>query len=155
MHFPDYPFTPQRFNRGTGIEMSYLDEGPRDFFMVFEQQAFEIVSVLEGTPIGHEARWIDHGVCATPLRNFLKGTPLPDGIVIDPSESQRVDLCMAGGAVCVIAVRFDLLPESGLGTFRRAGFDRTHIRRWGRRSFAENGFTYPHASMHRAMTRSI
>jgi cis-3-alkyl-4-acyloxetan-2-one decarboxylase len=28
--FPDYPFNPQRFNRGGGIEMSYLDEGQGD-----------------------------------------------------------------------------------------------------------------------------
>ena len=25
--FPDYPFAPRRFDRGDGIEMSYLDEG--------------------------------------------------------------------------------------------------------------------------------
>ncbi|MFY8122901.1 MAG: alpha/beta hydrolase, partial [Silanimonas sp.] len=30
MTLPDYPFTPQRFDRGAGIAMSYLDEGPRD-----------------------------------------------------------------------------------------------------------------------------
>lgn len=29
-NFPDYPFTPKRFDRGDGIHMSYLDEGPED-----------------------------------------------------------------------------------------------------------------------------
>ena len=29
-NFPDYPFTPKRFDRGDGIHMSYLDEGPAD-----------------------------------------------------------------------------------------------------------------------------
>jgi cis-3-alkyl-4-acyloxetan-2-one decarboxylase len=28
--FPDYPFTPQRFERGGGLALSYLDEGARD-----------------------------------------------------------------------------------------------------------------------------
>jgi pimeloyl-ACP methyl ester carboxylesterase len=28
--FPDYPFTPQRFEVRPGLSMSYLDEGPRD-----------------------------------------------------------------------------------------------------------------------------
>src|SRR5690606_8523011 len=30
MEFPDYPFTPRRFEVQPGIVMSYLDEGPRD-----------------------------------------------------------------------------------------------------------------------------
>lgn len=30
MTFPDYPFTPQRFEVRPGIAMSYLDEGPRE-----------------------------------------------------------------------------------------------------------------------------
>lgn len=38
---PDYPFTPQRFDRGAGIAMSYLDEGPRDG---------EVVLMLHGNP---------------------------------------------------------------------------------------------------------
>ncbi|MFZ9347913.1 MAG: alpha/beta fold hydrolase [Arenimonas sp.] len=28
--FPDYPFTPKRFDRGNGIGLSYLDEGPAE-----------------------------------------------------------------------------------------------------------------------------
>lgn len=28
--YPDYPFTPKRFDRGNGITLSYLDEGPAD-----------------------------------------------------------------------------------------------------------------------------
>ncbi len=39
--FPDYPFTPQRFDVRPGIAMSYLDEGPRDG---------EIVLMLHGNP---------------------------------------------------------------------------------------------------------
>jgi haloalkane dehalogenase len=39
--YPDYPFTPQRFDRGGGIAMSYLDEGPRDG---------EVVLMLHGNP---------------------------------------------------------------------------------------------------------
>jgi pimeloyl-ACP methyl ester carboxylesterase len=30
MNFPDYPFTPHRFEVRPGLSMSYLDEGPRD-----------------------------------------------------------------------------------------------------------------------------
>lgn len=30
MNYPDYPFTPQRFDVRPGLSMSYLDEGPRD-----------------------------------------------------------------------------------------------------------------------------
>ena len=41
MHFPDYPFTPQRFAVRPGIELSYLDEGPRDG---------EVVVMLHGNP---------------------------------------------------------------------------------------------------------
>lgn len=41
MHFPDYPFTPQRFEFRPGIVMSYLDEGPRDG---------EVVLMLHGNP---------------------------------------------------------------------------------------------------------
>ena len=41
MHFPDYPFSPQRFQVRPGIEMSYLDEGPRDG---------EVVVMLHGNP---------------------------------------------------------------------------------------------------------
>jgi cis-3-alkyl-4-acyloxetan-2-one decarboxylase len=42
MHsFPDYPFTPKRLEVRPGIEMSYLDEGPRDG---------EIVLMLHGNP---------------------------------------------------------------------------------------------------------
>src|SRR6476646_11128131 len=39
--FPDYPFTPQRFDVRPGIAMSYLDEGPRDG---------EVVVMLHGKP---------------------------------------------------------------------------------------------------------
>src|SRR6476646_9842472 len=39
--FPDYPFTPQRFEVRPGISMSYLDEGPRDG---------EVVVMLHGNP---------------------------------------------------------------------------------------------------------
>lgn len=39
--FPDYPFTPQRFEVRAGIAMSFLDEGPRDG---------EIVLMLHGNP---------------------------------------------------------------------------------------------------------
>ena len=41
MSYPDYPFTPQRFQVRPGIAMSYLDEGPRDG---------EIVLMLHGNP---------------------------------------------------------------------------------------------------------
>ncbi len=41
MHYPDYPFTPQRFEVRSGIAMSYLDEGPRDG---------ETVLMLHGNP---------------------------------------------------------------------------------------------------------
>jgi len=41
MTYPDYPFTPQRFEVRPGIAMSYLDEGPRDG---------EIVVMLHGNP---------------------------------------------------------------------------------------------------------
>lgn len=39
--FPDYPFTPQRFEVRPGIGMSFLDEGPRDG---------EIIVMLHGNP---------------------------------------------------------------------------------------------------------
>lgn len=41
MKFPDYPFSPQRFEVRPGIAMSYLDEGPRDG---------EVVVMLHGNP---------------------------------------------------------------------------------------------------------
>ncbi|WP_242108633.1 alpha/beta fold hydrolase [Luteimonas aquatica] len=41
MHFPDYPFAPQRFEVRPGIAMSYLDEGPREG---------EVVVMLHGNP---------------------------------------------------------------------------------------------------------
>lgn len=41
MNYPDYPFTPQRFEIRPGITMSYLDEGPRDG---------EVVVMLHGNP---------------------------------------------------------------------------------------------------------
>ncbi|MFC7301207.1 alpha/beta fold hydrolase [Cognatiluteimonas weifangensis] len=41
MNFPNYPFTPQRFEVRPGIAMSYLDEGPRDG---------EVVVMLHGNP---------------------------------------------------------------------------------------------------------
>ena len=41
MIFPDYPFTPNRFEVRPGIEMSYLDEGPRDG---------EVIVLLHGNP---------------------------------------------------------------------------------------------------------
>ena len=41
MIFPDYPFTPNRFEVRPGIEMSYLDEGPRDG---------EVIVMLHGNP---------------------------------------------------------------------------------------------------------
>lgn len=40
-HFPDYPFTSNRLQVRPGIEMSYLDEGPRDG---------EVVVALHGNP---------------------------------------------------------------------------------------------------------
>ncbi|MBS0201049.1 MAG: alpha/beta fold hydrolase [Proteobacteria bacterium] len=39
--FPDYPFTPNRFEVRRGIAMSYLDEGPRDG---------EVIVMLHGNP---------------------------------------------------------------------------------------------------------
>lgn len=41
MHYPDYPFTPKRFDVRPGIAMSYLDEGPRDG---------EVIVMLHGNP---------------------------------------------------------------------------------------------------------
>ena len=41
MNFPDYPFTPKRFDVRPGIAMSYLDEGPRDG---------EVIVMLHGNP---------------------------------------------------------------------------------------------------------
>jgi haloalkane dehalogenase len=41
MNFPDYPFTPQRFDVRPGIAMSFLDEGPRDG---------EVIVMLHGNP---------------------------------------------------------------------------------------------------------
>lgn len=41
MHYPDYPYTPQRFEVRPGIAMSYLDEGPREG---------EVVVMLHGNP---------------------------------------------------------------------------------------------------------
>src|SRR5688572_28475129 len=41
MMFPDYPFTPRRFDVRPGIAMSYLDEGPRDG---------DVVVMLHGNP---------------------------------------------------------------------------------------------------------
>ncbi len=41
MNFPDYPFTPLRFEVRPGIAMSYLDEGPREG---------EVVVMLHGNP---------------------------------------------------------------------------------------------------------
>lgn len=41
LNYPDYPFTPQRFDVRRGIAMSYLDEGPRDG---------EIIVMLHGNP---------------------------------------------------------------------------------------------------------
>ncbi|HLV18108.1 MAG TPA: alpha/beta fold hydrolase, partial [Pseudomonas sp.] len=41
MHFPDYAFTPRRFPVRPGIQMSYLDEGPRDG---------EVVVMVHGNP---------------------------------------------------------------------------------------------------------
>src|SRR5687768_18588572 len=46
MDFPDYPFTPQRFEVRPGIAMSYLDEGPRDG----EVAAPEVIVMLHGNP---------------------------------------------------------------------------------------------------------
>ena len=39
--YPDYPFSPKRFDRGNGISLSYLDEGPADA---------EPVLMLHGNP---------------------------------------------------------------------------------------------------------
>ena len=41
MNFPDYPFTPNRFEVRPGIAMSYLDEGPREG---------EVIVMLHGNP---------------------------------------------------------------------------------------------------------
>ncbi|KGM53500.1 alpha/beta hydrolase [Lysobacter arseniciresistens ZS79] len=41
VQFPDYPFTPHRFEARPGIAMSYLDEGPR---------AGEVVVMVHGNP---------------------------------------------------------------------------------------------------------
>lgn len=41
MNYPDYPFTPQRFEVRPGIAMSFLDEGPRDG---------EVIVMLHGNP---------------------------------------------------------------------------------------------------------
>ncbi len=46
MKFPDYPFTPQRFEVRPGIAMSFLDEGPRDG----EVAAPEVIVMLHGNP---------------------------------------------------------------------------------------------------------
>lgn len=41
LSYPDYPFTPHRFDVRPGIAMSYLDEGPRDG---------EVIVMLHGNP---------------------------------------------------------------------------------------------------------
>jgi haloalkane dehalogenase len=46
MNFPDYPFTPQRFDVRPGIAMSYIDEGPREGGVA----APETIVMLHGNP---------------------------------------------------------------------------------------------------------
>ena len=122
---------------------------------VLEQQPFELDGILERTAVGHHAGGIDHGVLADALRDLLAGAPLADGVVVVPGESQRVDLRVAGGAVRVVAVRFDLLAKRGLGAFRRVGFDGAHVRRWRRGRLAENRFADPDAAVNRAMAGAV
>ena len=137
------------------IRAEVLDEGAGEFVAVFEEALFEFVGVFEGATVGHGTGGIDQRIFTDARRDFLTSAPLADGIVVVPCEAQRVDLGMAGSAVGIFAVGFELIPESGLGALRRWWLDGGHIRRrWGR-WLAEHDLAEPHTAMHRTVPRSI
>lgn len=88
MTFPDYPFTPKRFDVRPGISMSYLDEGPRDG---------EVVVMLHGNPSwSYYWRKLVSGLsdryrCIVPDHVGMGLSDKPDDATYDYTLQSRVD----------------------------------------------------------------
>ena len=88
MNFPDYPFTPKRFDVRPGIAMSYLDEGPRDG---------EVVVMLHGNPSWSYywrklvAGLSDRYRCIVPDHVGMGLSDKPDDAKYDYTLQSRVD----------------------------------------------------------------
>ena len=132
-----------------------LDEGFCDPLAIFEQSLFELHRILKRPPIGQYSRGIDQGVLADSLVHFFACAPLPDRIVVIPSDPEVIDLSMAGGAVGVAAVGFDLLSDRCFWTFRGIRFDRIDVSRWCRRCFSKDHLADPHSAMDWPMPRAV
>ena len=88
MTYPDYPFTPKRFDVRPGIAMSYLDEGPRDG---------EVVVMLHGNPSwSYYWRKLVSGLsdryrCIVPDHIGMGLSDKPDDAKYDYTLQSRVD----------------------------------------------------------------
>lgn len=88
MTFPDYPFSPRRFDVRPGISMSYLDEGPRDG---------EVVVMLHGNPSWSYywrklvAGLSDRYRCIVPDHVGMGLSDKPDDAQYDYTLQSRVD----------------------------------------------------------------
>ena len=88
MNFPDYPFSPKRFDVRPGIAMSYLDEGPRDG---------EVVVMLHGNPSwSYYWRTLVAGLsdryrCIVPDHVGMGLSDKPDDAKYDYTLQSRVD----------------------------------------------------------------
>ena len=86
--YPDYPFTPQRFDVRPGIAMSYLDEGPKDG---------EVVVMLHGNPSWSfywrnlVAGLRDRYRCIVPDHVGMGLSDRPDDAAYDYTLQSRVD----------------------------------------------------------------
>ena len=88
MQFPDYPYTPHRFEVRPGLSMSYLDEGPRDG---------EVVVMLHGNPSwSYYWRTLVTGLadryrCIVPDHIGMGLSDKPDDAQYDYTLQSRVD----------------------------------------------------------------
>ena len=88
MQFPDYPYTPHRFEVRPGLSMSYLDEGPRDG---------EVIVMLHGNPSWSYywrnlvAGLADRYRCIVPDHIGMGLSDKPDDVQYDYTLQSRVD----------------------------------------------------------------
>ena len=132
-----------------------FDKGGEKQVTVGQQQLFEVAGVGERPTVGQDAGSVNQRIAARAVFDPFTGSHLPDRIKLLEGQAEWVDRAMAGSAVRILRVGGDLLTNRRLHRVGRIRGDRIDVGRRGWGCSAKDGFTQPHAPMHRPLPRTI
>ena len=144
-----------REHAAQAVGAQVLDEGLDELVAIRHQQLLEFFGVGERAAVQHFATGIDGRIVASSMLDELMGSPLTNGVELIERQAERIDAAMAGGAVRVLGVGLQFLPNRCPRTVGRIRFDGVDVRwrRW--RGLAENGFADPDPAVDRTMPSAV